>query len=398
MAEPRLMLVHALAPPTPGGTPVVLRRLLTDLPGVQVEVATNRSLRRRVRAGGELVLDARYRFFWKWPGWGGRFRAGRALIAAIDLVLAGVAGVRIARWVCRSHVRWVMSVTDEGFSVIAGAIASSLARVPHVVMVFDLWEENAYNDVQRAIARHLERRIFRSAAEVVGYCDQTVQYYRAKHGIHAAAIQTPVELDAGPDRERSDSPARADGRVRAESNGRELLVAGAVYWVQRDAVARLLSLRGCIDDLSIVAIGNERTLRAHGLTADRYEPALPSDEFLRRLTEADALFLGLSFNSEHPEIVMTGTPARLVDSMASGRPLLVHAPRGSHVAEYARREDLAEVVDIPDREALLVGLRVVLEDAGLSRQRTARARRIVEERHDAVVVRQAFVRLLQQLG
>ena len=67
------MLVHALAPPTPGGTPVVLHRLLTDLPGVRVEVATNRALRERVEAGGGRALDAPYHYFFKWPGWGARF-------------------------------------------------------------------------------------------------------------------------------------------------------------------------------------------------------------------------------------------------------------------------------------------------------------------------------------
>ena len=74
MAEPALMLLHALAPPTPGGTPIVLQRLLDDLPGVRLEVVTDRALRARVRAGGSQVLDARYRFVRKWPGWGGRCR------------------------------------------------------------------------------------------------------------------------------------------------------------------------------------------------------------------------------------------------------------------------------------------------------------------------------------
>jgi glycosyltransferase involved in cell wall biosynthesis len=387
MLESRLMLVHALAPPTPGGTPVVLRRLLTNLPGVRIEVVTNRKLRRQVRAGGDHVLDAPYHFVWKWPGWGGRFRAGRVVIAAIDLMLSGVAGIRIAGWARRDKVDWVMSVTDEGFSVIAGAIAAKLARIPHVVMVFDLWEENAYNGPQRAIARRLEGPILRSAAKVVGYCDEVVEYYRAKHGIAPSAIRTPVELDGPP-------PAEA---LHASSS-RELLLAGAIYWVQLDSVARLLSLRGRVAGLTIVGIGNERMLRAHGLSADRHEPELANADFQRRLAKADVLFIGLSFNSDHPEIVRTGTPARFVDAMASGRPLLIHAPRGSHVADYARREDLAEVVDIPDREALLAGLQTVLNDVSLSQERAARARRVVEQLHDAQVVRASFVRLLREVA
>jgi glycosyltransferase involved in cell wall biosynthesis len=387
MAAPRLMLLHALAPPTPGGTPVVLERLLTNLPGVAVDVVTDRSLRALVRAGGPGVLDARYRFVRKWPGWGGRWRFGRLVIAAIDAVLALIAGVRAARWARQDRVRWVLSVTDEGFSVIAGAVAARLAGVPHVVMVFDLWEENAYTDVQRAVAARLEPRIFRGAAAVVGYCPQIVEHYRDKYGIEAVDIPTPVDPGGEP----------VQGVPAVDDGSREVLLAGAVYWAQRDAVARLLSLRGRIPGLRMVTIGGEETLRHSGLRPDRSEPTMPGTELRRRLGLADVLFLGLSLSSEHPAIVRTATPARLVEYMASGRPVLVHAPAGSHVAEYARREDFAEVVDDADPEALLAGLRRVLEDPEVSARRATRARSLAVERHDAVKVGAAFGRILDGL-
>lgn len=374
---------------------MILERLLSELPGIDLSVVTDRRLRRRVRAGGEGVLDAHYRFMWKWPGWGGRWHAGRVAGAAIDVGLAALAGLRTARWARRDSARWIMSVTDEGFSVIAGAVAAKLARVPHVVMVFDLWEENAYSDVHRALAAHLERRIFRSAAKVICYCDELVEHLRAKHGIESVAIATPVE--PGAPAERLAGTAAPDSAEPTGSSDRELLLAGAVYWAQRDAIARLLELRGEVPGLEMVAIGNEQTLRAYGLQADRYEPGLPSSEFARRLRRADALFVGLSLNSDHPEVLRTATPARLVEYMASGVPLLIHAPRGSHVAEYARREDFAQVVDVADSELLLTGLRTVLDDVPLSRARAARARSIADERHGVVVVQRQFTRVLDQL-
>ncbi len=384
MAAPRLLVLHALAPPTPGGTPVVLERLLTHLPRIAVDVVTDRSLRARVRAGGPGVLDSRYRYVLKWPGWGGRWRFGRVVIAVIDFLLALVAGIRAARWARRDRVRWVLSVTDEGFSVIAGTVAARLAGVPHVVMVFDLWEENAYTEVQRAVASRLEPRIFRSAAAVVGYCPQIVEHYRAKYGIEAVDIPTPVEPGGDP----------VLGEPGVDDGSREVLLAGAVYWAQRDAVARLLSLRGRIPGLRMVTIGGEETLRHSGLRPDRSEPAVPGPELRRRLERADVLFLGLSLHSDHPAIVRTATPARLVEYMASGRPLLVHAPAGSHVAEYARRDDFAEVVDVADPEALLAGLRRVLEDRELSARRAAGARAVAVHRHDAAKVGAAFAQIL----
>lgn len=376
------MLVHALAPPRPGGTPVVLQRLLDGLPGVRVEVVTKGAQRKAVRAGGERVLNARYRFVHKWPGWGGRWRWGRFVVVAIDLVLAAVAGARTARWARRDGARWIVSVADEGFSPVAGAVAARLARLPHVVMVFDLWEENAYNEAQRASARLLEGRILRSAARVVVFCDEMVTHYRRKHGIDAAAIPTPVELVEAPP-------------VATPDDGREVLITGAVYWAQVDAVARLLRLRDRIPRVRMVALGNERMMRTEGLEADVFEPALSGPAFRARLARAGVVFLGLSLQSEHPEIVRTATPARLVELMSCGRPLLIHAPAGSHVAEYARRERFATVVDVVDEDALLTALQALLDDPGASAEAIERGQRIARERHDAAAVRDAFASLLR---
>ena len=94
---------------------------------------------------------------------------------------------------------------------------------------------------------------------------QIVEHYRAKYGIEAVDIPTPVEPGGDPDL----------GEPSVDDGSREVLLAGAVYWAQRDAVARLLSLRGRIPGLRMVTIGGEETLRHSGLRPDRSEPAVP---------------------------------------------------------------------------------------------------------------------------
>jgi hypothetical protein len=109
------------------------------------------------------------------------------------------------------------------------------------------------------------------------------------------------------------------------------------------------------------------------------------------------VFVGLSFDSPHPAVIATASPARLPEYMASGTPLLVHAPAGSHVAEYARREDFAEVVDRPDPTALAAGLRRTIDDSALSSMRARRARALALERHDAARVRERMRTILAGL-
>ena len=339
-----------MAPPHEGGTAVVLHRLLRALGHDRLEVMTDRRLRRRVAEGGELVLPARYRYFPKLGGPLVAIRAARETFNALNVLFAVAAGLRGGLAARSTNAGCVLSVADGGFSQIAGAVAARAARRPHMIMVFDVWEENAYSRVERWLARRLERRLFRHADAVVVYCEAAARHYRHKHGIECRVIATPIE-----------SPTEGGG---APVRRGEVLVAGAIYWAQEDAVRRLLRAAASQPDATVTMIGDEPALRARGLGADSYEPPSSGREFQRRLASADVLFLGLSFDSPHPEVIATATPARLPEYMASGRPLLVHAPAGSHAAEYARSEDFAEVVDRPDEQLLGEALRRVIRRQG----------------------------------
>jgi glycosyltransferase involved in cell wall biosynthesis len=381
--EPGLLLVHALAPPTPGGTPVILHRLLGGLEHTRLDVLTDRELAGRVRAGGPLVLPARYRWFRKLRPPRVRLLAG--VVAYANALLAVIAGLQGAADARRGGTRWILSVVDGGFSPIAGAIAARLSGRPHLVMAFDLWEENAYSPAERRLARLLEPRIMGEAAAVVVYCENAADHYRAKHGATCAVIATPIDVP--------DESAAPDVAVPDPS---EVLVAGAVYWAQEDAVRRLVRAARSAG-ATVTILGDEADLRRRGIDADRYEPPLEAEAFRARLRRAGMLFLGLSLDSPHPDVIRTATPARLVEYMASGRPLLVHAPADSHVAGYARSEDFAEVVDSADDDGLAAGIRAVAANPELARERAARARRLAEERHSAPVVRREFRELLEWL-
>ena len=278
-------------------------------------------------------------------------------------------------------------MADNGFSPVAGAVAARLLDRPHVVMVFDLWEENAYSTTSRRLARLAEGPILRSAEAVVVFCPQAAQHLLDKHGVKCRTIDTPIELP-GP---------RPDDRSRPGGQPFEILVGGAIYWAQENAVRRLLRAASGIPEVRVTIIGDERSLRARGFDADGYEPRLSGSEFQHRLRRADALFIGLSFASPHPEVVLTATPARLPECMAAERPLLIHAPADSHVAAYVRDEDLGVVVDRPSDDALREGIRALLDDPARAAARSERAAKVARERHNAGRVRHAFRRILEEL-
>ena len=177
----------------------------------------------------------------------------------------------------------------------------------------------------------------------------------------------------------------------------EVLVAGSIYWAQSEALHRVAVAVREIDGATLTVIGDPE-LQSDRIDADRYEPARTGEAFQARLQQARLLVLGLSFDTDHPEVVRTATPARLPEYLASGvRVLVQHAPAGSHAARQVRRWDVAEVVDEPEVGAVIEAIESIRADASTCAQRAARARRYAVEQHGASVVTIAFMELLASL-
>jgi glycosyltransferase involved in cell wall biosynthesis len=71
---------------------------------------------------------------------------------------------------------------------------------------------------------------------------------------------------------------------------------------------------------------------------------------------ADILFLPIAFEAnEH--VAITASPTKMPEYLASGTPILVHAPPHAFVTKYAEERGFAEVVKAPDRAALAAAVR-----------------------------------------
>ena len=380
----RLVMVHSWAPPTPGGTSFVSERILRDMGEIALDVWTRVGQLRAVRRG-QFTLPGRYRYFAKlrssprappWVAWP---------VTAINVALAIVTGVAIGRAARREGSTWVLSVADEGFSQICGAVAARAARIPHVIWVFDVWEENAYAPPDRRVARWLEGRLWRSAAAILVHAEELADHYREKHGVACRVLRTPIDEVA--DGEQRVAPSRAADW--------EVVVAGSIYWAQAEALDRVARAVRSVPRATLTVIGDP-ALRVHAIDADRFEHAASAEALRLRLGEAGLLVLGLSFDARFPDVVKTATPARLPEYLASGVPVLVHAPADSHVARHVRRHDLAAVVDVPDVAAVARAIDATRADDGACAKRAARAKAFALTEHGATRVRARFWELLRE--
>lgn len=280
----------------------------------------------------------------------------------------------------RQPVDVVVGCSGNPFDLPAAYLAARHQRLPFVAYLFDdpvfQWEAGIY----RRLGRFWERI----------------------WGPRASAVITPNEILSSDFLERVPSASvhivrnpvdevsflsADEGQRRPPPTAQEpwtLVYTGSVYSAQesafRNLVAALDQIGGAFK-LVVYTSQSESQVRSCGLVGPHVERRdhLPHAEAIRAQQAADILFLPLAFDSPIPEVIRSSAPAKVGEYLASGRPVLVHAPTGSFVTELFRRKQAGVVVDTPSVGDLVGALRTIAKDPDQCCRLTANARSASEE-------------------
>jgi glycosyltransferase involved in cell wall biosynthesis len=105
-------------------------------------------------------------------------------------------------------------------------------------------------------------------------------------------------------------------------------------------------------------------------------------EMPRVLRQADILFLPFSFEAKQKHIVQTSFPTKMAEYLASGVPILVHAPAYASISRYCCEHQVGIVVDAPDERDLCNAVQQLVTDEALRVTLSANAMCIAERHHD----------------
>jgi glycosyltransferase involved in cell wall biosynthesis len=119
-------------------------------------------------------------------------------------------------------------------------------------------------------------------------------------------------------------------------------------------------------------------------------PAVEWNRMPSLLEAADVLLLPLDFDERSVRFLRLSMPTKISEYLASGRPVLAYAPRGSAAAEYARAHGWSLVVDERDPAAIRRALDLLIADDALRMDMGSHARQCAAARHDACRVRAQF--------
>ena len=322
------------------------------------------------------------------PGWLPRpLRPSRIPIvtAVISFLQISVVITRIVwtglRVVRTENVARILALSDWGPALLASYIISLLTRKPYAVYLFDIYLGNRLAPAHKLLALCFEPLLVRSASVVIATNEEMEKLYRRRYGrtfksaiIHNSIVSEPYI--------RKRTPYKPVPPYI-------ITYTGLIYWAQERSLSNLIKAMNRLTDLPVrldlyVPNADEKLMRAvkrhknvRLFAADREK--MPTVQCM-----ATVLFLPLSWKTGNPDLIMTSSPGKLTEYLASGRPILVHAPPGTFVNNYARGNNLALVVDQESPNLVANAVRKLISDVQFARRLIGGAVKTFHRNHEAL--------------
>lgn len=388
----RFAVLSHMLPPSATGQPVMLGRLLSGIATESyalIGLEGFRSPETGVTASRPLPAAVRHLpKEWRLRG------AGRAGVPALDWRFRLRQRARSLTRVLRlESVETLVACSGELLNIPAAVLAAESLGVRVVAYYFDDYPFQWLTPAERRFAASWERRLIAAGGAFVVPNELLRDDLSRRGAARTVVVRNPLPEDVVPAADPEAWPS-APGTLK-------IVFAGAIYHAHADAFRNLLAAMERVADLDprleLLTAQPEGDLKALGLFGGRVRLLghLPEAQAQLALRGADVVFLPLAFDSPIPEVIRTSSPGKLADYLASGRPLLVHAPANSFPVWYVRQNDCAWVADKPEPAALADALREIVADPLRRRVLTSRA---VACAHRDFAVARSRAALLEAVG
>lgn len=277
-----------------------------------------------------------------------------------------------------NDIRQFLGISDTGISLVGTWLLSSLSGRPYSLYLFDLYLGNNLSGWRYWVARAMERSLLKGARTIFVTNEATAAFYQAKYG-----SGVPVEVI-----HNSLPKGEVTGHELSPRASFRIVYTGNVSWPQEGSLVNLIKAMSLLEDLPMeldlcIPIPSSAVLDAVRGRNNVHLRAVPPGEVQAVQQAASLLFLPLSWGTPAPDIIATASPGKFTDYLASGRPMLVHAPPEAFVSRLGRDRGIATVVDVDDVEALAAAIREIYFDPALGQALAWKARALFEEDFDA---------------
>lgn len=397
----KVAVLSHVFPPSPSGQAMVLYRLLRDLKPNSYALLSRESYATYTylqRSSSKCVPDssprlpARYyhlppEFRFRRPN-----RLGTRPIRELVNILLGVflRARNIIRIIRQEKCEAIVACSGDLCDLPAGYLASRWTRMPFYAYVFDYYSYQWSRRLHRSFSRYVEPIVLKGATCVIVANEFLRDEYRRRYQVEPTVIHNPLEVREA-DRELPWPATQSEIRI---------VYTGAIYHANYDALHNLIAaihlLRRSDVKLHLYTAQSPAELRQARICG----PIVHHDHLASSLVfevqrQADILFLPLAFNSTLAEVVRTSAPGKMGEYLASGRPILVHAPADSFVSSYFREHQCGIVVDQNEPAMLARAIHRILDEEELRRGLTENARARARADFDLAVARARFLEVFE---
>jgi glycosyltransferase involved in cell wall biosynthesis len=370
MSVSKFAVLSNALPPLPSGQATVLSRLLQAVSPEKYCLISNES--DEARGDVRAALPAPYFSLppeteWTRPN---RFGLGRWRQRANLRWRTHQRAKAIAEIVRAEGCDTLIACSGDIMNIPAAQFASRWAGIRLFVYLFDDYVYQWTDPLSRSFARKAEAMAVNQAAAVITPNEFARDEYQRRYGIEPVLIRNPV-----PDQSFSE----VIQRDRTASEGVRIVYTGSIYHATADALSNLVEAIARLGrpaiQLHIYSSQEMSVLKEFDPDGPLvYHSHVTASEAERTQRDADILFLPLGFNSGIPEVIRTSAPGKMGEYLASGRPIIAHAPPDSFVSWYFRKHDCGIVVDQNNSQVLADAIDRLLADDQLRRRISENAR------------------------
>lgn len=249
----------------------------------------------------------------------------------------------------------------HGFSWITAAKLAEHFQIPLHLIIHDDWSSSTQLPTwwKQWIMTRKFGDVYRNAQSRFCASPYMMDTYQKQYGISGTVLYPSRAADST---QFQEPPERI-----AKKKPTTFVYAGSIYQGYVENIRLLGSILESLElRLIIYSPVASKFILENGLDRPNIDvrPAISSSELICKLrTEADVLFVPMSFAQEHRVGMQIGFPSKLADYTAVGLPLLIFGPRYCSAVHFAHENSgFAAVVDEYDGELLKESIINVIEN------------------------------------
>ncbi|MCR9155248.1 MAG: hypothetical protein NXI09_14155 [Bacteroidetes bacterium] len=268
------------------------------------------------------------------------------------------------------------------FLVAAYQVCKEL-RIPYVLQMHDLWEENYEQKHPIGIlSKKWEAKIFRDAEHRFSMTSIQQVHYQNKYNLEVEILPHTI----GPERIKEvQNRLKANASKNQSSKCPTIVYTGNIsHKMNLDAMQQFVAM---VDSLptnyrvKMFVSFNVQQCKDLNIYNSRIDyDWLPIEEVQDQMRSADVLFLPLSFKNAAMDEVKTVYATKTLDYLVSGTPILVFSPADSFHTVSAKADGWGLVVDHDSPEAIAAGIHKLVEDKNLAQSIVGAAVKEAERR------------------